>query len=149
MRKVLLLTVAGLLSLVPVTFSSHDAQARIGRPGTPFSFAGVHRRAVRRTFGVGANLGWRGVYHRRVAWHRWHRPLLGAAVVGAAAYGASYGGGCDCGAPAPAADWGGPMNTYYNAGWGNPGVGAWGSGFGFRPGFGFGAPGFGWHRGWW
>ena len=133
MHKLVLATATALAALL-LSFDSsmltvNDAQARIGRPGTPFSIAGVHRRAVRRTFGVGANLGWRGVYHRRVAWHRWHRPFVAGAVLGAP-YG--YGG------------WG--VQPGY--GWGGPGYGTWGSGFGFRPGFGFGAPGFGWHRGW-
>lgn len=44
------------------------AEARIGRPATPMSYAGVARRTTRRAVGVG---------------------VVGAAAVGAAAYGAS------------------------------------------------------------
>ena len=124
MRKVLLASATVLaamsLSFDGTSITVSDAQARIGRPLTPFSVAGVHRRVMRRNVGV----GWRvGV------------PLATAAAVGAATYGAAYGGGCSC----PPA---------YGGAWGAPGVGGWGSGFGVRPGFGWGAPGFGWHRGW-
>ena len=72
------------LSVTPqgsVSLSLDSAVARIGHPLTPMSVAGVHRRAMRRTYGVGANLG----YH----------PVARAAVYGAAAagyYGAGYGG---------------------------------------------------------
>lgn len=49
-----------------------SAEARIGRPRTPMSYAGVARRTTRRAVGVG----------------------VGAAAVGAAAYGAAtYGAG--------------------------------------------------------
>ena len=47
------------------------------------SVAGVHRRAMRRTYGVGANLGYHPV--ARAA-------LYGAAAAGAGYYGAGYGG---------------------------------------------------------
>ena len=132
MRKILIMGMAAaVLALAPVTFTATAAQARLGRPGTPFSVAGVHRRAMRHAWGGGWRVG--GIAPRRV-WHayRWHRPLAAAAILGAGAYGAgyyggNYGGGCTCGAP---------------------GYGGWGSGAGWRPGFGFGAPGFGWHRGW-
>ena len=132
MRKVMLglatASLALLLSWDGSTFSITDAQARIGRPLTPFSVAGVHRRVMRRNFGP----GWRGV-----GWHRhWRAPLATAAVAGAAVYGARHYGGCSCATP------------YYGGDYGAPGYGGWGSGFGVRPGFGFGAPGFGWHRGW-
>jgi hypothetical protein len=53
----MLLMVASVLSFVPVTFTVNDAQARIGRPFTPFSVAGMHRRHVRRAFVAGAALG--------------------------------------------------------------------------------------------
>jgi hypothetical protein len=43
-----------------VTPTVSKAHARIGRPLTPLSVAGVHRRAMRRTYGVGANLGYHG-----------------------------------------------------------------------------------------
>ena len=59
------------------------ANARIGHPLTPMSVAGVHRRAMRRTYGVGANLGYHPV--ARAA-------LYGAAAAGAGYYGAGYGG---------------------------------------------------------
>ena len=133
MRKVSLLIAAATLSLLPVSFTVKDAQARLGRPLTPFSVAGVHRRVMRRNFGV----GWRG----------WHHPVAVAAV-GAGLYGASqwggygYGGG-SCSCP--------PVYGYgasYGGGWGAPGVGGWGSGLGWGFGAGWGAPGFGWRRGW-
>jgi hypothetical protein len=104
-----------------------EANARVGRPLTPFSVAGVHRRVMRRNFGVG-----------------WRAPVAAAAI--GAGYGAvgyyadpnvdysvGYGRGCSCGA---------------GYAYGAPGFGGWGSGLGWRPGFGVGAPGFGWHRGW-
>jgi hypothetical protein len=59
------------------------ANARIGHPLTPMSVAGVHRRAMRHTYGVGANLGYHPV--ARAA-------LYGAAATGAGYYGAGYGG---------------------------------------------------------
>jgi hypothetical protein len=136
MRKLLLLGVAGLLSFVPVTFTVKDATARIGRPGTPFSVAGVHRRHMRRAYGVGWRYGGVAPYrysYRRVA--RWHRPFV-PYTAGVLPYGEGWN------------NWHG-YPVYPGVGWGAPGYGAWGSGFGFRPGFGFGAPGFGWHRGWW
>jgi len=144
MRKVLLGTSVIAFALLlswdgGTSLTISDAQARIGRPGTYFSVAGMHRRAVRRTFGVGANLGWRGVYHRRVAWHRWHQPFVAGAALPAYTAGVlPYGRGCSCGWN----NWHG-YNAYPGIGYGG-----FGSGFGFRPGFGFGAPGFGWHRGW-
>jgi hypothetical protein len=89
------------------------------------SVAGVHRRAMRRTYGVGANLGYHPV--ARAA-------LYGAAATGAGYYGAGYGG------------WGGGWG-----GWGfnrplyscsgpfcGAGYGGWGGGWG--------APGWGWRR---
>jgi hypothetical protein len=57
-----------------------SAQARIGRPLTPMSYAGVARRTTRRAYGYGA-LG------------------VGAVGVGAAVYGSQYGYGAydsDC-----------------------------------------------------
>ena len=58
------------------------ANARIGHPFTPMSVAGVHRRAMRRTYGVGANLGY----------HPVARAALYGAAAGAGYYGAGYGG---------------------------------------------------------
>ena len=86
--KKLLIGTALLFTALPFTFDGvtpavSKAHAIIGRPLTPGSFAGVHRRAMRRTYGVGANLG--------------HHPVARAAAVGAVAagtgyYGAGYGG---------------------------------------------------------
>ena len=116
MKKVLIAT-ALLFTAMPFTFDGvtptvSKAHAIIGRPLTPFSVAGVHRRAMRRTYG----LGWRGgvgfrhpvaaatIYrHRRFAYG--YHPLARAAVVGAAATGAGWGGG-----------WG--WNRPWRGGWG-------------------------------
>jgi hypothetical protein len=91
---------------------------------------------VRRTFGVGANLGWRGAYHRHVAFHRTfiRRPVLAAAAVGAAP---SWGG------------WGWNRPLYSAApGWGG-GWGGWGRN---RPLYSCSGPfcgsGWGWGGGW-
>jgi hypothetical protein len=94
------------------------ANARIGHPGTAMSVAGVHRRAMRRTYGVGANLGYHPVARAAV---------IGAATAGAGYYGAGYGG------------WGGygwnnrPLygcsGPFCGGGWGAPG---WGGGWGWR-----------------
>ena len=103
MKKVLIAT-ALLFTALPFTFDGvtpavSKAHAIIGRPGTPMSFAGVHRRAVRRTFGVGANLGYRGFYHRHYgafAYRRhvaFHRPFIRRPVLAAAAVGVGWGGG--------------------------------------------------------
>jgi hypothetical protein len=138
-----------ILTALPFTFDGvtpavSKAHAIIGRPLTPLSIAGVHRRAVRRTFGVGANLGYSGFYHRNFGPYAYNRlgygyhPVARAAVYGAAAYGAGWGGG-----------WGGwgwnrPLYAYAGAapGWGG-GWGGWGSGWG-----GWGS-GWGWRRAWW
>ena len=95
------------------SLSLNTADARIGRPLTPMSFAGVHRRAMRRTYGVGANLGYHPV--ARAA-------AIGAVAAGAGYYGAGYGG------------WGGwgfnqPLYSSAGFGWGAPG---WGGGWGWR-----------------
>lgn len=62
-----------------VSLSVESAQARVGRPATPVSVAGVARRQTRRTYGYGAA----------------GAAAVGAAVVGtaAAAAAASYYGG--------------------------------------------------------
>ena len=88
------------------------ANARIGHPLTPMSVAGVHRRAMRRTFGVAANLGYHPV--ARAA-------AVGAVAAGAAATGAGWGGGFG--------GWGWNSPLYSAApGWG------WGGGWGWgRP----------------
>ena len=75
------------LSVTPpgsVSLSLDSAAARIGHPLTPMSVAGVHRRAMRRTYGVGANLGYHPV--ARAA-------AVGAVAAGAAATGAGWGWG--------------------------------------------------------
>src|SRR6516165_6454946 len=86
--KKLLIGTALLFTALPFTFDGvtptvSRANAVIGRPLTPMSVAGVHRRAMRRTYGVGANLGYHPV--ARAA-------LYGAAATGAGYYGAGYGG---------------------------------------------------------
>jgi hypothetical protein len=86
--KKLLIGTAMVFAALPFTFDGvtptvSKAHAVIGRPLTPFSAAGVHRRAMRRTYGVGANLGYHPV--ARAA-------LYGAAATGAGYYGAGYGG---------------------------------------------------------
>jgi hypothetical protein len=72
------------LTALPFTFDGvtpavSKAHAIIGRPLTPLSIAGVHRRAVRRTFGVGANLGYSGVYHRNFSPYAYNR--LATAII--------------------------------------------------------------------
>src|SRR6516162_11468298 len=128
--KKLLITTAVLCTALPFTFDGvtptvSKADARIGRPGTAMSFAGVHRRAMRRTYGVGANLGCHPV--ARAA-------LYGAAATGAGYYGAGYGGwggygygtgysyasygysyGTGYNIPGPFADW---RPGYYSYGYG-------------------------------
>jgi len=116
------------LSVTPqgsVSLSLDRAAARIGHPLTPMSVAGVHRRAMRRTYGVGANLGYHPV--ARAA-------LYGAAATGAGYYGAGYGGwggygygtgysyasygysyGTGYNIPGPFADW---RPGYYSYGYG-------------------------------
>lgn len=168
--KKLLITTALLFTALPFTFDGvtpaiSTAHARIGRPFTPLSFAGVHRRAVRRTFGVGANLGYRGFYHpvARAA-------VAGAAVSSAAAYGAGYyGAGYGGGYGAPLYDYAGAAPDEYAGaapvgfaaavpvgfavaapGWGG-GWGGWGWNrpfFGAGLGWGGGWGGWGWRR-WW
>jgi hypothetical protein len=105
------------------------ANARIGHPGTAMSVAGVHRRAMRRTYGVGANLGYHPV--ARAAFY-------GAAATGAGYYGAGYGGW--------GGGWGGwgfnrPLYSCSGPFCGN-GLGGWGGGWG-APGWG---GGWGWRR---
>jgi len=119
--KKLLITTAVLCTALPFTFDGvtptvSKADARIGRPGTAMSFAGVHRRAMRRTYGVGANLGYHPV--ARAA-------LYGAAATGAGYYGAGYGGwGGGWGG------WGWNRPLFASAvGVGGPGVGMGGYGF--------------------
>src|SRR6516164_6354380 len=102
--KKLLIATAALCTALPFTFDGvtptvSKAQAVIGRPLTPGSVAGVHRRAMRRTYGVGANLG-RHPVARAAA--------VGAVAAGAAATGAGWGWG----------GWGFNRPLFASAGWG-------------------------------
>jgi hypothetical protein len=158
--KKLLITTALLFTALPFTLDGvtpavSTAHARIGRPFTPLSFAGVHRRAVRRTFGVGANLGYRG-YHpvARAA-------VAGAALSSAAAYGAGYYGAGYGYGEEPLYDYAGGYGADYADGYGAPvsayavAAPGWGGGWGgwgwnrpiFGAGLGWGG-GWGWGRGW-
>ena len=88
-----LLITALLFTALPFTFDDvtptvSKAQARIGRPLTPMSVAGVHRRAMRRTYGVGANLGYHPVARAAAV----GAVAAGATAAGAGYYGAGYGG---------------------------------------------------------
>src|SRR6516225_762790 len=104
--KKLLIATAALCTALPFTFDGvtptvSKAQAIIGRPLTPMSVAGVHRRAMRRTYGVGANLGYHPVARRAA---------LAAAATGAGYYGAGYGGW--------GGGWGWNRPLFASAGWG-------------------------------
>ena len=102
--KKLLIATAALCTALPFTFDGvtptvSKAHAVIGRPLTPGSVAGVHRRAMRRTYGVGANLG-RHPVARAAA--------VGAVAAGAAATGTGWGWG----------GWGFNRPLFASAGWG-------------------------------
>ncbi len=125
--KKLLIGTALLVTALPFTFDGvtptvSKAQAVIGRPLTPGSIAGVRRRAMRRTYGVGANLGYHPVARRAA---------LAAAATGAGYYGAGYGG------------WGWNRPLYATA----APLGMGGSGFGMTGGFGC-YPTFDYSTGW-
>jgi hypothetical protein len=132
--KKLVIGTALLITALPFTFDGvtptiSKAQAVIGRPLTPGSIAGVHRRAMRRTYGVGANL------HRPFI----RRPVLAAAAVGATAYGTGWGGGWG--------GWGWNRPLFASAvGVGGPGVGM-GGGVGMIGGA-FCYPTFDYSTGW-
>ena len=133
------------LSVTPqgsVSLSMDRAAALIGHPLTPMSVAGVHRRAMRRTYGVGANLGYHPV--ARAA-------IYGATAAGAGYYGAGYGYGAGYSYPSygygygtgypgyttfpgPFADWATdyryPAYGYgYGSGYGYPAYGAYRAGY--------------------
>ncbi len=125
--KKLFISTALLFAALPFTFDGgtptvSKAHAIIGRPLTPFSVAGVHRRVMRRTYGVGANLGYHPV--ARAA-------LYGAAGYGAGYYGTGYGG------------WGGGYGSYGYPSYGYSSYGSYGypsygySSYGY-PGYGYG-----------
>jgi hypothetical protein len=130
--KKLLITTALLFTALPFTFDGvtpaiSKAHARIGRPFTPVSFAGVHRRAVRRTFGVGANLG--GYYGAGYG-GGYGTPLYDYA--GAAPD--EYAGAAPVGFAVAAPGWGGGWGGW---GWNRPFFGAglgWGGGWGVGDG---------------
>ena len=141
--KKLLIGTALLFAALPFTFDGvtpvvSKANAIIGRPLTPGSIAGVHRRAMRRTYGVGANLRYHPVARAAAV----GAVAAGATAAGAGYYGAGYGG------------WGGGWGGW---GWNRPlfasavGVGGTGVGVG-GPGFGMGAafcyPTFDYSTGW-
>ena len=116
------------LSVTPqgsVSLSLDRAAARLGHPLTPMSVAGVHRRAMRRTYGVGANLGYHPV--ARAA-------AYGAAAAGAGYYGARYGGW---------GGWGYPSYGYgYGTGYSYPSYG-----YGYGTGYSYPSYGYGYGRG--
>src|SRR5215831_13481557 len=121
--KKLLIGTALLVTALPFTFDGvtptvSKAHAVIGRALTPGSVAGVHRRAMRRTDGVGANVGYHPV--ARAA-------AVGAAAAGAGYYGAGYGG------------WGGG----YGYGYGAPLYASGALGMGGMGGYGFGTGAYG------
>ena len=121
------------LSVTPqgsVSLSLDRAAALIGHPLTPMSVAGVHRRAMRRTYGVGANLGYHPVARRAA---------IAAAATGAGYYGAGYGGW--------GGGWGWNRPLFASAvGVGGPGVGM-GGGVGMM-GAAFCYPTFDYSSGW-
>src|SRR6516164_4945247 len=124
--KKLLIGTALLFTALPFTFDDvtptvSKAHAIIGRPLTPMSVAGVHRRAMRRTYGVGANLGYHPV--ARAA-------AYGAAAAGAGYYGARYGG------------WGG-----YGYGTGYTGYSYPSYGYGYGTGYSYPSYGYGYGTG--
>jgi hypothetical protein len=119
--KKLLIGTALLSAPLPFTFDGvtptvSKADAKIGRPLTPLSVAGVHRRAVRRTNGV-------------YGYHPVARAALAGAAVGATAYGAGYydyaGGG----------GWGWNRPLYMSAALGSGGYGYGMTGYGCYPTF--------------
>jgi hypothetical protein len=122
--KKLLITTALLFTALPFTLDGvtptvSKADARIGRPLTPLSVAGVHRRAVRRTGGVGANLGYHPVARAAAV-----GAVAAGAVAGAGYYGPGYGDGYGYGYSAPsyaANGWGGGWGGW---GWNRPQVAA-------------------------
>jgi hypothetical protein len=147
--KKLLVTTAVLFAALPFTFNGvtpavSKAHAMIGRPLTPLSVAGVHRRAMRRTYGIGANLG-----YRRYGYH----PVARAAL-----YGARFGYGYHpCALTLSCSPWTTPglfldpvARVALYGGWGG-----WG-GWGWRHpiyasaalGWGGGWGGWGWRRSW-
>jgi hypothetical protein len=126
--KKLLIRTALLVTALPFTFDGvtptvSKAHAVIGRALTPGSVAGVHRRAMRRTDGVGANVGYHPVARAAAV----GAVAAGAAAAGAGYYGAGYGG------------WGGG----YGYGYGAPLYASGALGMGGMGGYGFGTGAYG------
>jgi hypothetical protein len=178
--KKLLITTALLFTALPFTFDGatptiSKAHAIIGRPLTPFSVAGVHRRAMRRTYG----LGWRGgvggygfrhpvaaaaIYrHRRFGYgYGFRHPIAAAAIYRHRRFAYGYhplaraavvGAAAATGAGYYGAGYGGgaPLYAYAGAapGWGG-GWGGWGWNRPlFGAGLGWGGGWGGWGRRWW
>ena len=152
--KKLLIATALLFTALPFTFDGvtpvvSKAHAIIGRPGTPMSFAGVHRRAVRRTYGIGANLGYRGFYHRNFGPYAYHRHPVARAALYSSAWGGDWGWNRPLYSSAWGGGWGWNRPLYASAAWGS-GWGGWGWN---RPlyasaAWGGGWGGWGWNRPW-
>jgi hypothetical protein len=164
MKKLLIGTL--LFTALPFTFDGvtptvSRAHAIIGRPLTPFSVAGVHRRAMRRTYG----LGWRGGvgYGRFGYGYGFRHPVAAAAIYRHRRFGYGYGYGYHpCALTLSCSPWtgGGSLDSVAVAGLYGVPWGAWG-GWGWnRPflgvglGFAGGPPlygswgGRGWRRSW-
>ena len=54
---------SGQLTLDPISSLVSSAEARVGRPHTPMSYAGVARRTTRRAVAVGAGAAAAGAYY--------------------------------------------------------------------------------------
>src|SRR3974390_2682214 len=70
------------------SLSVNTADARIGRPLTPFSVAGVNRRMYRRAYYGGGAYGYHGYGYRGFAYGRYGYPGYGYRRYG---YGGGYG----------------------------------------------------------
>jgi hypothetical protein len=110
------------------SLSVDTADARVGRPLTPMSVAGVNRRAMRRTYGVGANVGYHPVARAAAV----GAVAAGAAAAGAGYYGAGYGG---WGGGYGYGGYGAPLYSYAGATAGMGGSGFGMGGYGCYPTF--------------
>jgi hypothetical protein len=134
MKKLFIATTM-LFTALPFTFDGvtptvSKAHAIIGRPLTPFSVAGVHRRAVRRTYGIGANLGYSGYYHRNFGPYAYNRLGYGTG------YYPSYGYGYGTGYRYPSYGYG------FGTGYSYPSYG-----YGYGTGYSYPSYGYGYGRG--
>ena len=152
----LLITTALLFTALPFTFDGvtptvSKAHAIIGRPLTPFSVAGVHRRAMRRTYG----LGWRGGvgYGRFGYGYGFRHPVAAAAIYRHRrfVYGYDY---HPCALTLSCSPWtsGGFLDSVaiaglYGAPWGGWGGWGWNRPL-YRTAWGGGWGGWGWRRPW-